>query len=453
MKNLKILIVDDEQRWQKIISHECNSRGLVTTCDSKESALIELRNRKYDIAFIDLYYKGKLEGYEVIKQAKESSVYPVVISSMDKNEIFRNCYTLGAKSYLNKDRIREGIGQVFNKYHFSHKDNSLQKMRLLKKFKTQDQKLIQSIVNLTVNPNHDIPILISGPTGVGKTTIAKFLYESWFPEQDTPFKSVNCSQFSDNLLESELFGHVKGSFTGAINDKKGIFELADGGVLFLDEIHTLSLKAQQKLLKVIDEKIYSPLGSEKELFSDFKLIAASSVDLLELVNAGTFKRDLYGRIDYYNLRIPPLNERKKDIELQIDHFMKDCTIKMALTEKAINKLTSYDWPQNSRQLKALIKSWELKELTLIDHTDIEFKEDRVREIKLSHSQFKLIEKYGLKFVIDELQKQAIVKALEKSTGVTKDASNMLHISSSNLCNFYKKYNLNREAFVNRGGFR
>jgi len=449
MNGLKILVVDDESSWQKIVSHECTNRGLVTICDSKKKAIFELSRKTYDIAFIDLYYGDKLDGYDIIRAAKQKSVYPVVISSMDKNEIFRECYNLGAKGYLNKDKIKEGIGQIFSKFHYSYKDKYILREKLSKHFKTKHQKLIQTILNLTNNPNHEIPILISGPTGVGKTTIAKFLYDSWYPKKSVPFKAVNCSQFSDNLIESELFGHVKGSFTGAISDKKGIFEQADGGILFLDEVHTLSLKAQQKLLKAIDEKIYSPLGSEQEFVTDFKLIAASSVDLLELVNNGLFKRDLYGRLDYYNIQIPPLSERRDDIKLQIDHFMRECTVKIALTEKAINKLLAYDWPQNTRQLKALIKSWEVKELTIIDNHDIEFKEERTKNIKLSNSQFKLIEKYGLKFVIEELQKQSIIKALEKSNGVTKNASKLLHISSSNLCNFYKRYDLSRETFVNK----
>ncbi len=225
-----------------------------------------------------------------------------------------------------------------------------------------------------------VPVLIQGESGVGKELVADALHQN-SAKKDKPFVPVNCGALPENILESELFGHVKGSFTGAIRDKKGRFELADGGTLFLDEIGEITASLQVKLLRVLEAKSFMPVGGEKEINIDVRIVCATNRDLLQMVNEGSFREDLYYRLAVYPITVPPLRDRESDIPLLIEHFLHQVSnetgrVSSGITSEAMDFLQKQKWPGNIRQLYNLIQYAMIKcrgnSITL-DHFPPEFK--------------------------------------------------------------------------------
>lgn len=265
----------------------------------------------------------------------------VVISEKNDNEFIENCYKLGCTHYLSPPVS----------LHFFEKLISHQKLRvfLSKKIKTHDLNFwsqIEAMDNLGLGVR---PLHLIGPTGVGKTKLAQLVHEYLFGDKKS-FVSLNCAEISEGLIESELFGYKKGAFTGALTDKKGLISLANGGTLFLDEIATMPLRIQKKILKVLDEKSFLPVGSEKRETSDFFLISATCEDLTDLMKFGKFRKDLYYRIEGFTLSIKGLNERRGDIPLLIDYFLAKGSRKIIFSKEVMDFLMTYDWPGNVREL-------------------------------------------------------------------------------------------------------
>jgi len=295
-------------------------------------------------------------------------------------------------------------------------------------------ELIDKIASLNVT------VLISGESGTGKELVARAIHEK-SKRKDDPFVPVNCVAIPDGLLESELFGHVEGAFTGAIRRKKGKFELADKGTLFLDEIGDMTMQAQAKLLRIIEEGKFEQVGGEKTIEIDNRIIAATNRNLLKNVKEGQFRDDLYYRLDEVKINMPPLRERKKDIALLIKYFIdifnKDFEKKVkGISDTALNYLLKHDWPGNVRELRNVIK----RAVALME-TDTIWLEHLPVEIKI-HTEDVIMT--NQKLSLDEVEAQHIENILRDINWNKSKAARILKISRHRLDRKIEKYNVQTE---------
>lgn len=286
-------------------------------------------------------------------------------------------------------------------------------------------------------------VLIQGETGTGKELIAKAIHYNGILK-NKPFMAENCAALSENLLESELFGHVKGAFTGAVSEKKGLFELANGGTVFLDEIADMSVAMQSKLLRVLQEGQVRPVGGSTCRQVDFRLISAANRDLFEEMNKGNFREDLFYRIQAFPIVIPPLRERKEDIILLATHFLQKYAAKfnrpvVRLTPGALDMLMRHDWPGNIRELEHEIE----RALTLADEGEditTSYLSERVREKYYQNDQ-ELELSTSLPAAIARLERQMVANALSKTGGNRSRAARLIGLTRQGLLNKIARYNI------------
>jgi Nif-specific regulatory protein len=280
----------------------------------------------------------------------------------------------------------------------------------------------------------DSTVLLLGESGVGKSLIAKAIH-TLSHRKDKPFISVNCAAIPETLIEAELFGYEKGAFTGAINSRKGKFELANGGTLFLDEIGELPLQSQSKLLKVIQEKEVEKIGSEKSIFVNVRVITSTNKDLQSMVAKGEFREDLYYRLNVIPIRVPALRERKEDIPLLIMHFLEKFNHQykkhINIEKDAMEALMNYRWPGNIRELENLIER-----LVIMSNRDIT-KEDTTLATKLNEEA----SKPDIPSIVESTEKEAILKALQSCGYIKSKAAKMLGFTLRQLDYRIKKYNI------------
>jgi DNA-binding NtrC family response regulator len=288
------------------------------------------------------------------------------------------------------------------------------------------------------------PMLICGETGTGKELVAHAIQKN-SRRKNNPFIILNCTAINKNLLESELFGHIKGAFTDATADKKGIFELADGGTLFLDEIAEMSLATQVKLLRVLEEGTFRPVGSSEEKKVSVMIITATNKNLKELIDKGRFREDLYYRINVININLPPLRERKEDIPLLVEHFIKKSNgkngSKRRFSEKILSQLMEYSYPGNVRELKNIIE----RALMLCENNLITFK-DLPLEVRRNAKADQLPSNYSRKgLALEEIKKcmesETILQALKQLKGNKLKVAKLLNISRSTLYAKIEKYHI------------
>ncbi len=298
--------------------------------------------------------------------------------------------------------------------------------------------------------NSESTVLIQGENGTGKELIARAIHYN-SSRKDAQFVTVNCSAFNENLLDSELFGHVKGSFTGAIRDKKGLFEIADNGTLFLDEIGDMSPTMQVKLLRVIQEGTLTPVGGTEQRKVDARVLAATNRDLKEMVEQGAFREDLYYRINVINLVVPPLRERKEDIPLLVEHFLsKGCKEKgiatKSLAKRSFEKVYDYPWPGNIRELEN-----EIERLIVLtgpeDRIPAEILSQRIRDFG-DHGKLQGVRVAGkLKDALEELEKTMIKEGLRRTNYNKSRLAKELGISRAGLIMKVEKYGLDKRRLM------
>jgi transcriptional regulator with PAS, ATPase and Fis domain len=294
--------------------------------------------------------------------------------------------------------------------------------------------------------NSESTVLVQGENGTGKELIARAIHFN-SPRKDSQFVTVNCSAFNENLLDSELFGHVKGSFTGAIKDKKGLFESADKGTLFLDEIGDMPPSMQVKLLRVLQEGTLTPVGGTEQKKVDVRVVAATNKDLKEMVEVGTFREDLYYRINVINLVVPPLRDRKEDIPILVDHFLsRGCKEKnlplKAIAKRTLEKIFDYVWPGNIRELEN-----EVERLIVLSGDDpkvgVELLSQRIRDFG-EKSKVQGVRVSGkLKDSLEELEKTMIREGLRRTNWNKSRLAKELGISRAGLIMKVEKYNLDK----------
>jgi two-component system NtrC family response regulator len=285
----------------------------------------------------------------------------------------------------------------------------------------------------------DATVLITGESGTGKELLARGVHYN-SARSEGPFVAVNCAAIPENLIESQLFGHVKGSFTGAVRDREGKFELADGGTLFLDEIGDLRIDLQAKILRALQERTVERVGGSKPVELDVRIVAATNRDLEREVREGRFREDLYYRLSVVTLHLPPLRERKSDIPLLAEHFLKKFNPggQTTVTSEALNLLIAYGWPGNVRELENVMeRASVLKRGDMIGVNDLPEKLTR-RGMGPAGIILNLPDE-GLS--LEELEKDLIIKALEKHNGNQTRAAEYLHISRPTLIYRMEKYGL------------
>jgi len=365
----KILIVDDEKDILRALEFILSREGYsVSTATSGEEAIELLKKDEYDLVLTDLRMEG-MDGLEVLQMTLQMrpSTLVIIMTAYATVESAVTAMKMGASDYIVKPFINEDVKMRIKRL-LDHK-------RLLQENIALKQQLSQRIPGRVLLGNSNqiqelltlleqvIPtktnVLILGESGTGKGLIAELIHYN-SPRKDKPFISINCSAIPDTLLESELFGYKKGAFTGAVSDKKGLITMADGGTLFLDEIGDMPMSLQAKLLKVIETGEIMPLGDTVKRLVDVRIIAATNADLEKKVKEGSFREDLYYRLSVIEIRIPPLRERREDIPVLVDYFIKSISEEnkkdiKGIDDDAMTMLIGYDWPGNVRELKNVIE--------------------------------------------------------------------------------------------------
>ncbi len=302
---------------------------------------------------------------------------------------------------------------------------------------TNSPTLLKELYKIKNFSFSDKPIFISGETGTGKTVVAELIDKIVGYNK---MLDINCSQYTDELIASELFGHVRGAFTGANDDKVGVLERANNGIIFLDEIHALSPKAQKTLLKAIEEKEFYPVGSDKKVKSNFRVVSATCENIFQLIQSGQFREDLYARISTFSINLPPIRERAVDIMLLIEHFLSKQPFRILINDEAEKILKKYDWPRNTREIQDLVENWVAHGHRLITpevlpvqiKTNINPNKEIVSDFYLD-----LIEDMGLREFLIVFKKELIQGMVRRHRGVVKHASAAMGTSYGNLTGFLR----------------
>lgn len=428
---LKILLVEDDPILSFSIGEYLKEFGLLTIANDYESAQSFLKEQFFDVCFIDLWLHDEPKGLSLIEKSQSLKFYPIALSSSDDDDIITKAYESGAKDYLIKDKFKDGIKNSIKKFRFQiledQNSNFFEEV-----FITKSSSLRKNIKHILRNNFTDRPLLLEGPTGVGKTKLAESLhYRSMLSGK---FVNLNCSEIPENLIESELFGHEKGAFTGADQKKDGRIFLANNGTLFLDEIACMPIAVQRKLLKVLEEKKFYPLGAEKPLSSNFRLISATCENLDEKIKSKLFREDLFYRICGERLAIPALKDRPEDIQILIKEIIKESGRRIVFTSDALTYLKEYSWPGNIRELKNIIKILIDSETGIIEPNDLPGKilneDEKLNQPFLTGQQENYIKEHGLKEFFNLCENNLVEKFLKKNNGLVRPTMKDLKITST-----------------------
>lgn len=351
---MRILLIEDDAIMQLQFGNFLKSFGSVTYASNKTEAIEILSHQFFEIAFIDLDLgEDQLIGFELLEMAQKNIPRRYLLTSHDNEKIISKAFEKKATGFFTKNvdyhLLRQEIEFVLIECQWDINQN-----KFFKIFPTNDFSLKKQIKMLIKTPSlFNLNLYLSGETGVGKTFLVKNLCQTLFPHKK--LFNLNLSEIPRNLLESELFGHTQGSFTGAHKKRIGLLEEANNQILFLDEIATLPCDIQGRLLKVLEEKRFRPIGSNQEVQSSFTLITASCENLLEKIKRGSFRKDLYYRLNGHHLHIPSLSERKNDIPLIIKAWMANSPRKINLSKTLISSFVHKRWPGNTRELIHCLK--------------------------------------------------------------------------------------------------
>jgi len=452
MAGEKILIVDDEKSMCQYLSIMLRKEGYdVKTVHNGKKALIEIKESNFDVVITDIRMEG-MNGIELLGAVKETNpALPVIImTAYASTKTAIDALNHGAFHYLIKRAKNEEIKMVIRSALDMHRvksENVFLKKQLKKKDefkeiigKSEEIQGVFKLVNKVADT--DSTILISGESGTGKELIAKAIhYRSG--RASAPFVSINCGALPENLLESELFGHVKGSFTGAIRDKDGMFKVASGGTFFLDEVGETTLAIQVKLLRVLQEREIIPVGGTAPIKVDVRLIAATNADLEKAVKEERFRADLYYRLNVIPVVIPPLRDRRDDIPLLVDHFLHIASERAgrrkAITKQAMELLTNYDWPGNVRELENIVER-----ACILQEGDEILVEDLPEKVRHHSQERRKVVMQETQVTLDELEKEYLVSVLEETGWQKKKASQILGINASTLYRKIQRYGLSQD---------
>lgn len=465
MSNPKILVVDDEQTLRAALFRIFSRRNyqVITTGNIREAESVITTNSELELAIVDVKLPDG-DGIELLSTLKQkyNNIPVIVLTGFASIDVAVKATKMGAFHFMTKPFNIEELISIVEKA-LSHKklvyENSNLKTQLQSKYQFDNiigkSSAIQNVLSMIEKvADTDSTILVTGESGTGKELIAKAIhYNSTRSEKG--FVPINCGAIPSELLESELFGHVKGAFTGAISNRQGRFELANKGSLFLDEIGDLSPSLQVKLLRVLQEKRFEPVGSAKTIESDVRIVAATNVDLAKAVKEGSFREDLFYRLNVIPIKIPALRERKDDIPLLLEHFIKKFNQHRNINisgihPMAMDKLMSYNWPGNIRELENFVERVSiLRKEGMIELSDIpHYFEDNQAQQYLNHLPVEIPES-GIDFntAIAAYENQLIVNALNKTGWNRNQAAILLRLNRTTLVEKIKKKGLKPEATI------
>jgi len=432
----KILIVEDDLLALRVSAMLLSQFGTIISANTEEKAIDLLNTHKFDIAFFDLNLSGRLEGLNLIKIATRKNIYSVIISGEDDPEIMEQALLNGGKDYLLKPFDKDKLATVFDRYLFEQ--NSLKVEEIIQnKYITSSPKLLKNLSILQNLSLSEKPVFIQGESGTGKEVIAHIIKDLL---KNDNFVEVNCSSFNDNLIKSELFGHKKGSFTGADSNKTGLLKHADNGIIFLDEIHALSLDAQKMLLKAVEEKYFYPVGSETPIKSNFRIIAATCENINDLISRGEFRNDLFGRISTFRIDLIPLRERPDDIELLFKHFASKYNFQIVITKEAIQFLKEYSWPRNTREIQDLIENWVVNGHRLISPSILpNYIKHNIVESKglVPSAHIDLVIEHGLSQFLAIYKKHLIQEVMARKDNIITDTAKALKMNRVAITQFLR----------------
>lgn len=449
MSGKMIHLVDDESIIHEIFKRIFKEPQYELIISENKSQAKSNHSPDVDVVIMDLMIPGT-SGIEIFKELKKDDpeIKVIFLTAFGTIESAIEAIKLGAEDYLQKPfnnvEIKHRIDRMIKERNI-HKENILLRKALNERFsfkniigKSRSLMKTLAIVESVVNTNSTL--LISGESGTGKELIAKAIFQN-SNRRDKPFFSFNSSNIPPTLFESMLFGYKKGAFTGAYTDKKGIFEEADTGTLFLDEIAHLGHETQTKILRVLQEKEIQPLGSNKVIKVDVRIIVATNVDLKEKVEENEFREDLYYRLNIINIHLPPLRERKEDIPLLAEHFIakyaRDNQKNIrGIDEKFMKHLLDYHWPGNIRELENVIQRAVI--LSTSDSLTVDLLSPDVL-----NTQSRPIRKGDFYERIDELKKELILESLNRNNWVQKKASRELGLKATTLSELMKRLNIQR----------
>ncbi len=441
MAKQKVLVVEDEELMRNILRTLLEDEGYeVFTADSAESALQIFPENAIDVTVTDIKMAG-LDGLGLLDRLKAIEEHALVIvmtafSSVDSAvaALRKGAYDYITKPFVNEDLIHTVRNAIRNRELFA--ENRALRRELNRRINRSDiigsSDSMREIFDLVQKvANTDAPVLIQGESGTGKELVARSIHFN-STRSAKPFLAVNCGALPESLLESELFGHTKGAFTGAAGDKKGLFRSADGGTLFLDEIGEMPPPLQVRLLRALQEHEVTPVGSSTPVKFDARVIAATNRDLEKEVDAGNFREDLYYRLNVIEMTLPPLRQRRQDIPSLVRHFLsraaeKQSTVEKPISDEALSALRNYDWPGNVRELENAV------ERSFILSGDEIMIEDLPPKIRRSVDSGEYSE--NGRPSLEEVERRYVFETLD-STGHDKVAA--AHILGIDLSTLYRK---------------
>ena len=453
MEELKsrILVIEDEKNMREILKILLEGEGYeVSTATDGIEGLGCINREIYDLIITDIKMPG-LDGFQVLKKAQEVSpeTLVIMITAFGTTESAIESMKLGAYDYLHKpfkiDEIRLVVKNALEKRKLRGEVSILRdKIRTTYELgnifykSSKMQELLRLLPKIAKSNSNT---LITGESGTGKEFAATAIH-NLSPRKEKNLVTINCASFPEGLLESELFGHMKGAFTGAVHNKQGLFEIADGGTLFLDEIVEMPISLQAKLLRAIQNGTFRRVGGTTDVTVDVRIVAATNKNLEEEVSAGKFREDLYYRLNVVPLHIPPLRERIEDIPLLVEHFMKKFSAApRRFSPDAMKLLIHYPWKGNVRELENIIE----RVLLLTDEEEITPKDI---PLEISHTDwgntmFPRLEKTGLDLdsMVEGIEKKYLLEALQLTNGAKTEAAKLLHISFRSFRHRLQKYGI------------
>ena len=456
-----MLIVDDDQAQLTILQRILQREGYdVETVEDSTSALEKIKEQMFDIVISDMWMSSRFDGRDLLREIKKIDPgLPVLIITAfaELNDAVNLVAHEGAFYYLEKpiqiDVLKREVNRALQTRGVltegePDSDDTSSEIQI-DYIVGESEKMQQLFKNMFRVIHRGVKqVLITGETGSGKSLVARALHE-YGNRKDHPFVSINCGAIAETLIESELFGHEKGAFTDAVQQKKGIFEVADTGTLFLDEIGDISIQMQSTLLHVLEKHEIRRIGGTQNIKVDVCVIAATNKNLVEAVKDGTFRSDLYFRLNVIPLHLPPLRERVEDIPLLVNFLIQKFSdeyvdaVPKQVSQRAMSALCRYDWPGNVRQLENYLhRIYVLSENTSIDLDELP---PEILDTSLPSTDFEIdIPESGV--ALDEIIKEYVCAALAKTNGTQTKAAELLGISRRQLQHRMQSYGLQSQDF-------
>ena len=455
-RDIDIMIVDDEADIRNGLARLVGGTGArVRLASSGEEALALMAERETDLLLSDIKMRG-MSGVELLRAMRRHHPYTGVLlmTGFGTIELAVQCLQLGALHFLTKPFDNEEILETIERLaaRVSAERSAMSATADERGFIAGDRAMRPVLDAIEHVAGTRIPVLIQGESGTGKEVVVRAIHRAGGAE--CPLVAVNCAAIPDALLESELFGHRKGAFTGADRNHDGVFQRADGGTLFLDEVPSMSPAFQAKLLRVLQDKTFTPLGAERQSTADFRIIAATNRDLRKMVTAGEFREDLFYRLNVFTIAIPPLRERVGDIEALARLFLRRAARGMLrdratvppLTREALDELRAYDWPGNVRELENAVQRAAImcRDCELLPHhffLGAAANAETTRDVPPARSYEEAKQQ-----LLDRFQRQFLQRILERTNGNISRAAEECGLTRVAIQKMLRRLNMDRSDF-------